>query len=170
LQGFFLQFAFLYAPLVHSPTEKVTPFLYRGHDPSTKEIKALHDLGIKTIVSLRTNPQSRKRRLCQKLGMDWVLIKTGVFLTPTFSQLDEFRAIVNDPASHPCYVCCEIDMDRTSVYIGAYRMVDQNWTAEQMRDELEHHHPKRWWPTFRKYERIIIAYARDRQMPKLETK
>jgi protein tyrosine phosphatase (PTP) superfamily phosphohydrolase (DUF442 family) len=160
-----IQVAFLYAPLLHVATEQVTPNLYRGPDPKTKDIYELHDKGIKTIISLRTNPERRKQRLCEKLGMQWIQIKTGVFKTPTDEQFDQFRAIVNDPKRCPCYTCCEIDMDRTGVYLAAYRLVDKNWSTEQIKQEFNIHHQKDWWPIFRKYQKVATAYARSKQQP-----
>jgi hypothetical protein len=154
-----IQVAFLYAPLLHGATEQVTPFLSRGPDPKVKDIYALHDKGFKTIISLRTNPETKKKKLCDSLGMKWINIKTGVFKTPSTEQFDEFRAIVNDPKNQPVYTSCEIDMDRTGVYIAAYRMVDQHWTEEQMKEEFTSHHQKKWWPIFRKYQRVVVAYA-----------
>jgi protein tyrosine phosphatase (PTP) superfamily phosphohydrolase (DUF442 family) len=161
-QNIAVQFAFLYAPFLHCVTEQVTPTLYRGPDPKVKDIYALHEKGIKTIISLRTNSEEKKRKLCEKLGMKWIQIKTGVFLTPTDEQFDQFRSIVNDPKSQPVLACCEIDMDRTGVYLATYRMVDQHWTAQQMAEEFAAHHQKKWWPPFRKYERKVIAYAEKR--------
>jgi len=158
-----IQVVFLWAPLSHGTTEQVTPNLSRGQDPKMKDIYALHDKGIKTIISLRTNPQRKKQRLCEQLGMNWIQIKTGVFKTPTNDQFDRFRAIVNDPKMQPCYTACEVDMDRTGIYIGAYRMVDQHWTAEQVDQEFREHHQKTWWPIFRNYQRHVVAYAAEQQ-------
>jgi len=141
--------------------EQVTPEISRGPDPKAAAIHRLHDKGVKTIISLRTNPETKKEKLCESLGMKWINIKTGVFKTPTADQFDEFRRIVNDPRNLPCYVSCEIDMDRTGVYLATYRAVDQHWTTEHVIDELNSHHPKRWWPIFRKYERVVTAYADD---------
>jgi len=147
-------------------SEQVTPVLYRGPDPKVEDIYALHDKGMKTIISLRTNPEHDKERLCQKLDMKWVQIKTGVFKTPSADQFDQFRSIVNDPQQQPVYASCEIDMDRTGVYIAALRMVDQHWSAAQMNEELRLHHQKRWWPIFRKYQRVVTEYA-DSRLAKL---
>jgi len=163
LHNMLIQFVFLWAPLSHGTIEQVTPNLSRGPDPKIKDIYVLHDKGIKTIISLRTNPQRKKQRLCDQLGMKWIQIKTGVFETPTTEQFDQFRAIVNDPKQQPCYCSCEVDMDRTGVYIATYRMVDQHWTAEQMDKEFKEHHQKTWWPIFRKYQRDVLAYADKRQ-------
>jgi hypothetical protein len=160
LHNIAIQFAFLYAPLIHTPVEQVTPNLYRGQDPKVAEIYALKEKGIKTIISLRTNPERSKAELCKKLGMNWYQIKTGVFKTPSDDQFDEFRKIVNNPKNQPCYASCEIDMDRTGVYIAAYRMVDQHWTTQQMIDEFNSHHQKKWWPIFRKYEAKVVAYSK----------
>jgi protein tyrosine/serine phosphatase len=159
IRSLLIQFAFLYAPLIHCPTEQVTPYLYRGGDPKIKDIYALHDKGIKTIISLRLNPQRKKARLCEKLSMNWVHIPTGVFLTPTNEEFDQFRSVVNDPSKRPCYAACEVDMDRTGVYIAAHRMVDQHWSAEQVDAEFKQHHQKTWWPPFRKYRKVVKEYA-----------
>ena len=168
IHALMLQFAFLYAPLIHCTTEQVAPSIYRGGDPKVKDIYALHKQGIKTIISLRTNPERNKERLCEKLGMHWDNIKTGVFMTPSDDQFDRFREIVNDPNNLPCYVSCEVDMDRTGVYLAAYRMVDQNWTTSQMQQEFSEHHQKKWWPIFRKYERVVVQYADKRRPPTAE--
>lgn len=157
-----LQFAFLYAPFVHTPMEQITPTLYRGMDPKVKELQVLHDKGFKTIISLRTNPQRKKEKICDQLGMKWIQIKTGVFKVPTFEQMDQFRAIVNNPKMQPCYASCEVNMDRTGVYIAAHRMVDLHWTAKQVEDEFKAHHQKTWWPPFRKYLPQVVAYAAKR--------
>jgi protein tyrosine phosphatase (PTP) superfamily phosphohydrolase (DUF442 family) len=162
IHNFLIQFAVLYAPLMHPPTEQITPFLSRGPDPKMAEICALHDQGVKTIISLRTNSEKKKQRLCEKLGMKWIQIKTGVFMTPSPDQFDQFRAIVNNSTNYPIYTACEINMDRTAVYIAAWRRADQHWTAQQISDELHQHHMKTWWPIFRKYERVVNAYA-DKQ-------
>lgn len=144
--------------------------MYRGPDPKAKEIYKLHDQGFKSIISLRTNPERKKERLCKKLGMKWIQIKTGVFKTPTDEQIDQFRALVKDPANQPTYVSCEIDMDRTAIYIAAYRMVDQHWTFDQVNQELHKNHQKQWWPIFRKYQRVIADYAATHQTKELDTK
>ena len=160
---FLLQFAFLYAPFVRPPIEQIDQNLYRGPDPSVREIYALHDKGFKTIVSIRTNQEDKKRKLCEKLGMRWVNIRTGVFLLPTDEQFDQFRATINKPENLPCLVSCELGMDRAGVYIAAHRMADQNWSAQKMVEEFHTHHQKRWWPVFRKYQQRVISYAERRQ-------
>jgi protein tyrosine phosphatase (PTP) superfamily phosphohydrolase (DUF442 family) len=158
-----LQLAFMYAPLVRPPMEQIGPNLYRGSDPTMREICALHEKGFKTIISIRTNAEDKKRKLCEKLGMRWVNIKTGVFLLPTDDQFDQFRAIINEPENRPCLVSCELGMDRVGVYIAAHRMADENWSERQMREEFRTHHQKRWWPIFRKYQQLVVGYAERRK-------
>lgn len=128
-----------------------------------QQIQELHkDKGIKTFISMRTNPQKKKEKLCKEIGCNWVWLKTGVFKVPTFEAMDKFRAVVNDPAMQPCYASCEVNMDRTGVYIAAHRMVDLHWTAQQVEDEFKAHHQKTWWPPFRKYLPQVEAYAAAR--------
>lgn len=159
IHNFVLQFAVLFAPLLHIPTEQITPTLYRGPDPRVEDIYALHKKGFKTIVSMRTNPQWQKQELCQKLGMKWVHIKTGVFQVPTEQQIDIFRSVVKDPERQPVYCSCEISMDRTGVFLAAHQMADNGWDYQKMDVDFHKHHPKLWWPIFRKYERAVNTYA-----------
>jgi protein tyrosine phosphatase (PTP) superfamily phosphohydrolase (DUF442 family) len=159
--NFILQFAFLYAPLLHMhfTIEQVSPVLYRGLDPSAHEIQLIHDKGIKTIVSMRTKPERKKEALCKKLGMNWIHIPTGVLSTPKPEQFDQFLSVFNDPAKLPVYACCTIDMERSAAYVEAYRMKDQHWTSELVHDEFTKHHLKRWWPPFNHYQGVIEKYA-----------
>lgn len=163
IRAFFLQFAVLYGAFIHGQPEQAEPGIFRGTDPKVKDVYKLHDKGFKSIISLRVHLEKRKEKLCQKLGMNWFHIPTGVFLTPTPDQFDQFRAIVRDPQNRPCYVTCEVDMDRTSVYLAAYRMVDLNWTATQIKEDFRKHHQKIWWPPFRKYQAKVIEYAKSRR-------
>ncbi len=163
IKTFLLQFAVLYGAFIHSPPEQVEPDIYRGCDPKVKDIYVLHDKGFKSIVSLRLNPQNNKSRLCDKLGMKWFHIPTGVFLTPTFEQLDQFRVIVNDKKNLPCLVTCEVDMDRTGAYLAAYRLVDLHWSEEQIDQDFKKHHQKIWWPPFRAYQKDVLNYARSKK-------
>jgi hypothetical protein len=161
IKSILIQFAFLYAPFIHCPTERVAPNIYRGGDPKTRDIYMLRDKGIKTIISLRVNPQKNKTLLCEKLGMQWVHIPTGIFLTPKTDEFDHFRAVVNNPKNLPCYMACEVDMDRTGVYIAVYRMVDQYWSIEQVKEEFRQHHQKKWWPPFWNYAKAVEEYAKN---------
>ncbi|MGH9548272.1 MAG: fused DSP-PTPase phosphatase/NAD kinase-like protein, partial [Terriglobales bacterium] len=160
LHNFMLQFVVLFAPLHHSPVEHCAPNIYRGQDPKAKELVHLRDdLGIKTIISCRTNDESKKFELCRKLGMNWVNIKTGVFETPSDEDLDRFESVMHNPAMQPVFLSCEMDMDRTGAYLAVYRMIDQGWTLDQVKQEMSEHHQKKWWPIFPKYARVAADYA-----------
>ena len=54
-------------------------------------------------------------------------------------------------------------MDRTGVYLAAYRMADLHWSAQQIHEDFRTHHQKVWWPVFRKYERHVIEYAESKK-------
>lgn len=158
-----LQMAFMYSWFWHFPTHEISPNLYTGPDPKVKDIYALHDKGVKTIVSLRLHEQPKKEKLCQQLGMRWYQIKSGVFLAPTDEQFDKFRAILNNPGNLPCYTACEVGSDRVGVYLAAYRAVDQHWTEDQIAQGFRDEHQKTWWPAFRKYKPAVIAYAKRQE-------
>ncbi len=165
LQTFALQFAFLFAPLIHHQMIEVEPGLYRGTDPKIKDLPKLQQQGFKTIVSFRTNDQPKKSLRASQLGIRWVNIPTGVFLNPTDQEFDDFRAVINDPKNLPCLMTCEVNMDRTLVYLAAHQMVDKGWTAAQIDREFKEAHQKVWWPPFRKYRETVADYAAKRRTP-----
>lgn len=57
---------------------------------------------------------------------------------------------------------CEVNMDRTMVYLAAHQMVDKGWSAEQIDREFKEAHQKVWWPPFRKYRETVANYAAKR--------
>lgn len=146
-------------PITHM--QKISDILYRGSEPGVNELERLKAQGIKTIVSCRTNPEKSKARLAEKLGMNFINIPTGVFIAPGTKEINVFLRLVHNPANQPVYVSCIIGTDRTSVYVAAYRVVDQHYTYEQACADMKKNHLKPWWYSFRQYKKVVRQYADD---------
>jgi protein tyrosine/serine phosphatase len=111
--------------------------LYRGAQPSDEGFAHLKAMGVKTVVSLRRQHDSRE--VVEGLGMAYVEIKTTPWNTHQEQQAADLLRIVTDPARQPVFVYCAFGGDRTGAMIAVYRLCVCGWTKpqalEEMRDE-----------------------------------
>lgn len=121
--------------------------LYRGGQPREQDFAYLRSLGIRTIISLRED--DRERALVESLGMKFVHIPvTFIAFAPTTrvpqAAVEKFFEVIDDPASGPVFVHCRRGADRTGAFVGLYRMVRENWSAQRAYDEARRI-GMRWW-------------------------
>lgn len=143
--------------------EKVAPGLYRGQDPQTEDLPELKRLKIKTIVSLRTNPQEDKAQFFQHQGINFIHMKVGVIKVPTDAEVHRFVRIAQNKRFQPVYTSCEGNRDRTSFFIAAYRILAQNKSYEEAEKEFTAHRARMWWHTFRAYKKKLKEFAVSKQ-------
>jgi len=118
---------------------KVSDQLFRGAQPALSSLPQLKTLGITTIVDLRhESPQTREneRLRAESLGLRFVYIPVGGFSNPTSAQLAQFFSLLRETPPQKIFVHCEFGEDRTGVFIAAYRIAFQHWTAEQALAEM----------------------------------
>jgi protein tyrosine phosphatase (PTP) superfamily phosphohydrolase (DUF442 family) len=118
---------------------KISDRLFRGAQPALSSLRQLKALGVTTIVDLRLeSPQTREeeRRLAESLNMRFVSIPVGGFSTPSSEQLAQFFSLLRETPPQSIFVHCEFGADRTGVFIAAYRIAFQHWTAEQAIAEM----------------------------------
>jgi len=126
----------------------------RGAQPSAQGLAELKKLGVTTIVDLRGNhgPVARERAIVESLGMRFVDIPVSVWSPPANAQVAEFLKLFQQGGTQKIFVHCYYGSDRTGVMVAAYRMADQNWTADQAVEEMYsfgfHYH---WYPAMRSY-------------------
>lgn len=126
--------------------------LYRGGQPDESGFKALRDLGVTTIVSLRTDDEGageQERAIVTGLGMRFVHIPIalrpfdlGSAFTPV--SLGKFFEVVDDPANGKVFLHCRRGADRTGTLVSLYRVARQGWTIEKAYDEARDI-GMRWW-------------------------
>jgi protein tyrosine/serine phosphatase len=143
---------------------KVSDVLFRGAQPSTQGLAELKKLGVTTIVDLRGNrgPVASERREVESLGMRFVDIPVLGWSTPSNAQVAQFLTLFADPRQK-VFVHCYYGEDRSGVMVAAYRIAEQNWTADQAVSEMYsfgfHYH---LYPGMKSYVREFPAsFAAD---------
>lgn len=108
--------------------------LYRGGQPTDEGYRRLADLGVKTVVNLRTDEEvglEETRHLVESLGMRWVSLPMRAYGRPTDAQIDAFLQAVGDPRQQPVYIHCRQGKDRTGTMVAVYRIVEDGWEPER---------------------------------------
>ena len=117
---------------------KVSDVLFRGAQPSAQGLAELKKLGITTIVDLRGNrgPVAFERRQAETLGMRFIDIPVLGWSTPSNEQVAQFLKLFKDDPQQKIFVHCYYGEDRSGVMVAAYRIAQQNWTADQAVAEM----------------------------------
>ena len=118
---------------------KISDQLFRGAQPALSSLPQLKALGITTIVDLRLeSPQTREdeRQRAESLGLRFVHIPVGGFSNPSSAQLAQFFSLLRENPQQKILVHCEFGKDRTGVFIAAYRIAFQQWSAEKALAEM----------------------------------
>ena len=114
---------------------QVTPWLFRGGQPSPESFATLAQLGIHTIINL-TAEAERDTLHADAIGMQLVYIPLAPFGSPTIEQAEQFLATIADEDAGPFFVHCFHGSDRTGAMIACYRMRHEGWTPEQAFAEM----------------------------------
>src|ERR1044072_8426942 len=72
---------------------------YRGAQPKEQDYKDLAQIGIKTIIDLRDDPEPYEKPMAESLGMTYVHIPMTAKKYPTPEALDLFFKTVNAPTT-----------------------------------------------------------------------
>lgn len=110
---------------------------FRGAQPKEQEFKELAQLGIRTVIDLRDDPESYEKPVVESLGMTYVHIPMIAKRYPTPEALDLFLKTVNDPKTGKFYVHCAGGRHRTGVMGAVYRFKFYNWDFEQVYKEMK---------------------------------
>jgi len=136
---------------------KLNAHLYRGTQPSGKGLRSLHKLGVTTIIDLRgefRRESSNEKKGAESLGMKFVLIPGNGWSPPTDKQMAEFFALVSEHSDQKIFIHCWLGGDRTGVFLAAYRIAFDRWSAEHALEEMHAFHFKSFWhPAMKKYVR-----------------
>jgi protein tyrosine phosphatase (PTP) superfamily phosphohydrolase (DUF442 family) len=114
------------ADSVETPTEPlgnfhlVSPGFYRSAQPSNEGYAQLRDLGVKTILTLKSNGDQEKRD-AGAYGLAVENVPMSGFAAPTFEQMDQALDIIAT-ARRPLLVHCQYGKDRTGFVVASYRV------------------------------------------------
>ncbi len=110
---------------------------FRGGQPKEKDYKALAQLGIRTIIDLREDPEAYEKPIVESLGMTYVNIPMIAKKYPTPEALDLFLKTVNNPDTGKFFVHCAGGRHRTGVMGAVYRFQFYNWDFDQVYKEMK---------------------------------
>jgi len=145
---------------VHNAAQ-VTPFLYRGAQPSLSDLSELKKIGVTTIVDLReesANISTHERSEAESLGIRFVHIPVGGFSIPSSAQLADFFSLLRAVPPQTIFVHCEFGRDRTGVFIASYRIAFEHWSPDRALDEMLAFGFERFWhPSMATFVRNLPA-------------
>ena len=110
---------------------------FRGAQPKENDYKVLAQLGIKTIIDLREDPEPYEKPIVEQLGMRYVNIPMVDKQYPTPEAIELFLKTVNDPNSGKFYVHCAGGRHRTGAMGAVYRFEFYNWNFDQVYKEMK---------------------------------
>jgi tyrosine-protein phosphatase SIW14 len=129
-------------PNFHQVNER----LYRGGQPTPGSLKRLAELGIKTVINIRTGEEKveTEEEEARAAGLQYFSLPLKQLRRPKEEQMARIMAVINDPANQPVFVHCRRGSDRTGTVIASYRIMNDGWTAKRAQKEADKL-GMRWW-------------------------
>jgi len=139
---------------------KVNDWLYRGGQPGSDGVRALVQLGVRTVISLRWGKRGveTERISVEAAGMKFVNIRLNYWNLPSQAILDEFLSLLNDPEQRPIFIHCLHGADRTGLLIAIYRIAKDGWTVENAYAEMKQYGFHRF--RIRNFKWMLWSYSR----------
>ncbi len=118
------------APNLH----KVSEALFRSAQPTAEGFQKLKELGIVTVVNLRSFNSDRKEIGMTGLAYEHLYMKAW---HPERKEIVRFLQIVTDPKRTPVLVHCQHGADRTGTMSAIYRIVVEGWSKDDAIREMQ---------------------------------
>lgn len=112
---------------------KVSDQLYRSAQPTAAGLRNLKNLGLKTIINLRSFNSARDEIGDTGLAYEHIYMKAW---HPEEKDIVRFLQIVTNPQRTPVLVHCQHGADRTGTMVAIYRIVVQGWPREEALREM----------------------------------
>ncbi len=112
---------------------RVSPTLYRSAQPSAEGMRNLKELGIKTVINLRSFHSDQDETAGLGLATEHIYMKTW---HPEVEDVVRFLRIATDPTRAPVLVHCQHGADRTGTMSAIYRILVQGWSKDEALKEM----------------------------------
>lgn len=112
---------------------RIDDALYRSAQPDKPGMKALQEMGIVTVVNLRSFHSDRDEIKGTSLAYEHIYMKAW---HPEHKEAVRFLRIVTDPKRQPVLVHCKHGADRTGAMCALYRVAVQGWSKEEAIEEM----------------------------------
>jgi protein tyrosine phosphatase (PTP) superfamily phosphohydrolase (DUF442 family) len=112
---------------------RVSDILYRSAQPTAGGMRHLREIGVKTIVSLRSFHSDRDEIEDTSLGYERIAMKTW---HPEEEEAIRFLRIVTNRERTPVLVHCQYGADRTGAMCAVFRVAVQRRSKEEALREM----------------------------------
>ncbi len=112
---------------------QVSDALYRSAQPSAEGMRKLREMGVVTVINLRSFHSDRKLIGNTGLAYEHIYMKAW---HPEKKEVVRFLQIVTDPKRTPVLLHCQHGADRTGTMCALYRVVVDGWTKERAIEEM----------------------------------
>jgi protein tyrosine/serine phosphatase len=146
-----------YQLTTHKRLRTVAPGkLYRsGQMTADGFADSIRELGIRVVINVQNEfPDPDLRRsfldsdtvseseMCRQLGVRYVLLEPDLVSPSTVPPnrpqvIDQFLALLDDPANYPILLHCKAGLHRTGVLVALYRMEYDGWDVAAAMAELK---------------------------------
>jgi protein tyrosine/serine phosphatase len=112
---------------------RVSPTLYRGGEPSARDLGLLRALGVTKIVDLRRESlggRRAERAEARRLGIDYVEYPFYGVFGVDLRFLHRILLELEAPSGGAVYVHCDNGRNRTSLVVALHRVVADGWSPE----------------------------------------
>lgn len=116
---------------------RVNEHIYRGAQPKGEEYQQLANLGIKTVVDLRSDADKDSKAEAERAGLRYINLGMVNKKYPEANAAEKFLEVANNQENWPLYVHCAGGRHRTGSMIAVYRMTMDNWTIDRAYDEMK---------------------------------
>ena len=140
---------------------RITPLLYRSEQPSALGMRNLEKLGVRTVINLRAFNSDEDEVRGTSLRTERLKILTW---RVDDAHVVEVMRILRQTENGPFLIHCKHGADRTGLMSAMYRMLEQDWSAEDALQELTeggYGYHSMW--------RNIRRYVRSADIEKLRT-
>lgn len=123
-------------PVINSELDnfyKVSDKLYRSEQPNSRAISEYESIGIGAILNLRKHHTDKDEAKVSSITLNHIPMAAR---NVTQEQILNALKIIKT-SDKPIVIHCWHGSDRTGVVAAAYRMVFQDWSAQQAIDEFE---------------------------------
>lgn len=141
---------------------RVSDALYRSGQPTRAGMDQLRSYGVKTILKLNDNSPAESQWASDD-GVTLVPMLMSTQQSPSYDQMDQALAVINDPSKQPVLVHCKLGHDRTGAVVAAYRVTVQGWSVDKAAAEaLQFGYSDPHFQNITTYLQGYVAHAQQR--------
>jgi tyrosine-protein phosphatase SIW14 len=119
---------------------QVNEHIYRGGQPSAAGLEALHAMGVKTVLDLRSRSDGHgasEQRMLESQGITYVNIAMPALGAPTPESISRALNLLLSDKAWPVFVHCQRGADRTGTVVACLRISNDCWTNGRALEEAE---------------------------------